>query len=343
MSLLPPPRELVRELSNGDLVCYDHGLERCGRCCVDFSFMQDEIGALSMDSENEEEPDDEKQDESSSSNAITYREHFREDQVFILGGCMARFLPQWDEQVLGPGNTFALKKNYERPPKPLPVSALELSPCSTCHLIWLVGEVGKAAAADHPSHHTYTHEYAGSNRSLIVYADGACLMNGTSAARAAIGVHFGQQSKFNISELFNLSGQHSNQRAELHAVARALEVVRTHVLPERRRHTERAKGGHDKRAVRDTMHLRLIITTDSSYVVEGMCSHIQKWTVGSNGQFVNERKEIIKNSDGFLRIQSAVEHLSHVGVQVAYYHVRREENGYADRLANAAFHLSGNP
>jgi len=343
MPLLQPPRELCRELSNGDLVCYDHGLEICGKCCVDFTFMREESEALSTDSENYEEHDHEDENESSSNDAIEDTERSNDDQVFILSESTARFMPQWDSQVLGPANTLALDMNHKSPPRPSPVSALDFFLCSICQLTWLVGEVGKAAAADHPSHHAYTHVYAGSNRSLIVYTDGACLMNGTSAARAAIGVNFGEHSKFNISESFDLPGQHSSQRAELYAVARALEAVRTHILPERRRHVEGAEGGQNKRAVRDTMHLRLIVTTDSSYVVESMCSHISKWTMGSNGLLVNKRKEIIKNSEGFLRIQSEVKQLAQVGVQVAYYLVGREENVGADRLATAALDLAGNP
>lgn len=44
------------ELPNGRLVCGPHGLEVCGRCCVDYSFMDD---VLDRDSENEDEDNDE--------------------------------------------------------------------------------------------------------------------------------------------------------------------------------------------------------------------------------------------------------------------------------------------
>ncbi len=147
MPLLQPPREVCRELSNGDLVCYDHGLEICGKCCVDFTFMREESEALSTDSETNEEHDYQDENESSGSDEVEDVERSNDDQVFILCGSTARFMPQWDSQVLGPRNTFALKMNYESPPKPLPVSALEFFPCSTCHLTWLVGDKGKAAAA----------------------------------------------------------------------------------------------------------------------------------------------------------------------------------------------------
>lgn len=43
------------ELPNGRLVCGPHGLVSCGKCCVDYSFMDDVLG---HDSENEDEDDD---------------------------------------------------------------------------------------------------------------------------------------------------------------------------------------------------------------------------------------------------------------------------------------------
>lgn len=43
------------ELPNGRLVCGPHGLEVCGRCCVDYSFMDDVLG---RDSENDDEDAD---------------------------------------------------------------------------------------------------------------------------------------------------------------------------------------------------------------------------------------------------------------------------------------------
>jgi ribonuclease HI len=43
------------ELPNGRLVCGPHGLVCCGKCCVDYSFMDD---VLSQDSEDDDEHDD---------------------------------------------------------------------------------------------------------------------------------------------------------------------------------------------------------------------------------------------------------------------------------------------
>ena len=56
---------------------------------------------------------------------------------------------------------------------------------------------------------------------VAVYADGACLGNGHSFARAGIGVYFGSEDPKNIS-LPLLLGPHTNQRAELASLLVAL-------------------------------------------------------------------------------------------------------------------------
>jgi ribonuclease HI len=63
-------------------------------------------------------------------------------------------------------------------------------------------------------------------RELNVWTDGACLANGQSTARAGIGIYFAKSDARNLSE--RLSGQRqTNQRAELMASIRAIEIVRS--------------------------------------------------------------------------------------------------------------------
>jgi ribonuclease HI len=314
-------------------------------CCVDYAYMDDEE---SGDDDGDDDDDDDGQQEEyyeSDDRNEGKDDHDlamptsteEDDRVFVLGTGVNRFMPQWDEQILGPANTHKLKQDYNNPPKPLPISTLKLHQCATCNLTWLIGEVGEAAAKGHPSHHTYSHVYAGTSRSLVVFVDGACSSNGAINAKGGIGVHFGSASKYNVSERFDLQGTATNQRVELHAIARALELVREQVMPQRKLEIQAAAKGRDAKAIRDLVHTRLIITTDSSYVVEGMCSHFKNWTYNqAKGALVKKNKEVLRNSDGFLRIKREVEALSLIGVQVVYYHVGREENLEADRLAKAA-------
>ena len=58
----------------------------------------------------------------------------------------------------------------------------------------------------------------------VVYTDGACVRNGKEGARAGVGVYFGEGDERNVSE--PLEGEmQTNQRAELTAALRALQVV----------------------------------------------------------------------------------------------------------------------
>ncbi|KAF4636562.1 hypothetical protein G7Y89_g1525 [Cudoniella acicularis] len=325
MSLPKPPNQLIAYLSNGKTVCFDHHLRRCGICCVDFTYGEsDEDEPYEIDDEEEDEDGDGDEGDE------------EDDRVFVLGGSTARFIPQWDEQILGPQNTYKITKDNENLSEPLPLSSILTYYCLTCQLTWLVGEKGEATAKSHPSHHTLSHIYAGTSRTLLVFTDGACSGNGTPNARGGLGVFFGPGSKFNFGELLTGSGTVTNQKAELAAVARALETVRSKILPARRIMVKEAKGSHDPRAVSDVMHLRLIVVTDSSYIVEGMCRHFSNWKENKEGVLVNKSGKAVENSEAFLRLKSEVEKLSMVGVQVAYYLVAREENKEADTLAKGS-------
>ena len=72
---------------------------------------------------------------------------------------------------------------------------------------------------------------------------------------------------------------------------------------------------------------------DSRYLVDAMTDWIFKWE--GNG-YRNARGERVVNEDLFRRLEQAVDDLSDVRVDVQFWHVRREDNGVADWLANAA-------
>ncbi|KAH7356983.1 ribonuclease H-like domain-containing protein [Rhexocercosporidium sp. MPI-PUGE-AT-0058] len=330
MSLPRPPKQLSHTLPNGKTVCFDHHLRRCGVCLVDFSYESDEdeagyYGSGGLNDLNDDESDFGVEGDDGD-----------DDRVFVLWGGAARFTPQWDEQVLGPANTFQIQKDEKNPPKASSLSSLRTHYCSTCQLTWLVGENGEEAAKSHPSHHSYSHVYSGTRRSLFVFTDGACSGNGTPDARGGLGIFFGPGSKFNLAERLAVSGNPTNQKAELEAVALAMQTVHTKTLLDRREIILGSTGSHDPRAVSDVMHMRLIVVTDSSYIVEGMCKHIENWKKNTKGVLVKKDGKVVGNSEAFLRLQSEVEKLSMVGVQVAYYHVEREENMEADGLAKSS-------
>lgn len=296
--------DFMTYLPDGQAVCAAHYLVVCGKCCVDFTgpmFQQD----------SEEENND--------------------DRVFVLGEGVNRFMPQWDEQMLGPANTFRIKQDYDTPPPPEQLQVSALLACSQCELTWLVGKAGQSAGASHPSHYTLHHEYAGTRRSLIVRTDGACMNNGQPHAKAGVGVYFAPNSKYNISSPLKNSSAPTNQKAELHALLRAMQVVRKDIVPTRSILVNRNS---------DMKHFRLVLVTDSSYAVECMCKHWKSWKVDDRQKVLkNQKGEDIANSEVFLAIKVEVEELSRVGVQVVYYHVRRKFNREADALAKAGASL----
>lgn len=287
-------------LPDGQLVCTAHRFLICGECCVDFTGPMFRRGS-------EEEND--------------------KDRVFVLGEGVNRFIPQWDEQILGPANTFQIEKDYDKHPKPEHLRVSDVLPCSRCELTWLVGKAGLSAAANHPSHHTLDHQYGGTRRSLIVWTDGACINNGLPNAKAGVGVYFGLNSQYNICSPLEISTAPTSHKAELYALLRAMQVILKDIVPTR---SILVSGDSDKK------HFRLILVTDSSYAVECMCKHWKNWkVVGKVKVLRNKRGEKIANSDILLAIKDEVEKLSRVGVQVMYYHVSREFNREADSLAKA--------
>ncbi|KAG0321699.1 hypothetical protein BGZ99_003722, partial [Dissophora globulifera] len=71
---------------------------------------------------------------------------------------------------------------------------------------------------------------ASTTESMIIYTDGSSLSNGKQGSQAGVGVFFGVNDPRNISERLDSEPQ-TNQRAELMAVHRALEVCGSDTAP----------------------------------------------------------------------------------------------------------------
>ena len=108
---------------------------------------------------------------------------------------------------------------------------------------------------------------------VSVWTDGACSNNqNRNAASAGIGVYFGPNSPLNISE--HLPGiAQTNQRAELCAVIRALEIMR---------------------------NKNLIIVSDSNYVIKGATEWMENWK--KNG-WKNSKNEPVANKDLWIKLE----------------------------------------
>ncbi|KAJ0127736.1 G1/S-specific cyclin CCN1 [Fusarium oxysporum f. sp. albedinis] len=101
-----------------------------------------------------------------------------------------------------------------------------------------------------------------------------------------------------------------------------MRQVRSVVVPERRILLKGSSPRTTPDTLRDARRFRLVLATDSSYLVDCI--------------YCNRGGDVIKNSEGFRILNEETELLSVVGVQVQWYHVPRDFNGEADALANAA-------
>ncbi|GIZ46562.1 hypothetical protein CKM354_000968500 [Cercospora kikuchii] len=112
---------------------------------------------------------------------------------------------------------------------------------------------------------------------IRIYTDGSSLSNGKATAWGGVGVYFGPQDRRNISE--PLSGtKQTNQRAELTAIIRALEVA-----PKDR---------------------KIVIVSDSKYSIDCVTDWFRNWQ--RNG-WVNSSRKPVENKDLIQKILDMLE------------------------------------
>ncbi|RAO69407.1 uncharacterized protein BHQ10_005419 [Talaromyces amestolkiae] len=157
---------------------------------------------------------------------------------------------------------------------------------------------------------------------IVIAVDGACRRNGTDGAQAAIGVYFGKDNPLN--RLYQISIEHpTNQIAELTA---GIDALRQALVIQRRGFQANRKGQRDLRMV--------VIKSDSEYLVKGMTEWISKWKM--TGYKTAEGAEVV-NAELFRKLEVLYLELVQRGVSVTFWHVTRDRNKQANRLANRAF------
>lgn len=189
--------------------------------------------------------------------------------------------------------------------------------------------VGRALDADESVEvpMVLTHLYDDEFHSFIVAVDGACRNNGQPSARASVGVFFRDNSKWNKSEVLPLRDT-TSQRAELCAALRALQTIHNFVAHEWQHSITTGKALK-----------RVIVKSDSNYLVQGMTEWITKWL--GNG-FTNARSQPVENQDLIKKLWALITRMSEQKkIQVLFWKVPREDNADADRLANAALDAPG--
>jgi len=148
---------------------------------------------------------------------------------------------------------------------------------------------------------------------IFVYTDGSCFNNGSKNKNkkpiGGIGVWFGDGDKRNVSEL--LEGKQTNNRAELTAIIRALEILE-----------------------KDESKKEAVIFTDSEYTMKSITEWIHKWK--KNGWKTSKRKpvenpDLIKKADRLLSNRER-----HVNIRWVHAHSNIYGNEQADSLAKGA-------
>ncbi|KAF8534598.1 ribonuclease H-like domain-containing protein [Trichophaea hybrida] len=110
--------------------------------------------------------------------------------------------------------------------------------------------------------------------SVLVFTDGACPNNGCSTAVGSISVYFGPNSPHNISQRLPAAETQTSQRAEIQAAVTALSILKKEL---------------------DTVFSirKIVIATDSEYIVKAMSEWVFKWKMNkwrtTKGKHVTNR------------------------------------------------------
>ncbi|EEU45670.1 uncharacterized protein NECHADRAFT_80795 [Fusarium vanettenii 77-13-4] len=284
------------ELPDGRLACGRHGLPVCGICCVDYTFMDDEV----------EDPDlpGELDMLSDQGGSVVHtqdrpgRGYFRRTDPVI--DCES--LPGGEEGcIIGRGRAY--------PSKFVPPLVGDLP------IDLFLAALGRRA-----SPHVYRFIRYDNPNEFLIFVDGACLDSGGANPRAGWAIYFKPRSGNDsgmVSGRLELVGpwgdyhEHTNNRAELRAVLAAL------------RFRNWPGEGFNK----------LVIATHSEYVAKGATEWVLRWLW--NGWRTSNR-EAVKNRDLWQALLGEFERLEELGLKVEFWKIPRSENPIANRVAKQA-------
>ncbi|KAF8461722.1 ribonuclease H-like domain-containing protein [Kalaharituber pfeilii] len=179
-----------------------------------------------------------------------------------------------------------------------------------------------------PCHHLtyllYSPKYAPSClipylKTIAVTIDGACRGNGTNQARGSWAAYFGPGSIYNRKALLRPETRQTSQVAEIVAALNTLLQIKP-VL-------------NEAEVNRGLSIVRVVLITDSEYVVRCMTEWVWKWI--DNGWMSSKRQQVV-NAYYLQLLHKRIEELAEEGVIVEFWHVDRRWTVEADRMANEA-------
>ncbi|CAL8233982.1 unnamed protein product [Boreogadus saida] len=138
---------------------------------------------------------------------------------------------------------------------------------------------------------------------VVVYTDGCCSNNGRKGAKAGIGVYWGPNHPLNVAD--PLGGRQTNQRAEIQAACRALELAKEQDIK------------------------KLVIYTDSKFTINGVTTWVKTWK--TNGWRLKSGGQVT-NKDDFEKLDRLNAQLEVVWIHIPG-HAGYAGNEEADRLS----------
>ncbi|XRM37902.1 hypothetical protein ABZX51_001349 [Aspergillus tubingensis] len=173
--------------------------------------------------------------------------------------------------------------------------------------VWLDPKTGKVVYKSQDQKAATKVKSTGPPGMLRIYTDGSSLKNGKALASAGVGVYFGPGDSRNVSEPLKGSRQ-TNQRAELTAILRALDIAPRH---------------------RD-----VTIFTDSQYAINCVTVWFTKWR---RNNWMTAGNKPVDNKDLVESILSKIEERNELKVKTLFEWVKGHSshpgNEAADRLA----------
>lgn len=178
---------------------------------------------------------------------------------------------------------------------------------------------------------------------FLIYTDGACSENGDEDARGGCAFVFRPETSPSMIPSKTSSG-HSTRSMNLHKLGSA--SFRLESRGPAGEAVSQTSNRAELRAVIAALGYRLwnnegcqrlVIATDSTYVVDGSTEWIKKWQ--QNGWQTTTRKPV-KNQDLWRELIKELEKWSKAGVAVLFWLIPRKLNTVADRLAKEATALA---
>ncbi|RTE80645.1 hypothetical protein BHE90_004828 [Fusarium euwallaceae] len=282
------------DLPGGCLGCGRHGLTVCGACCVDYTFMDE----VNEDSPGELDRVSDQEDTVVHDQDRPGRGYFRRIDPVID----SEPLPMREEGcIIGRGRVY--------PSKFVPPS-VGASPA----------EVFPAGLGRRANPHVYRFLRCNKPDEFLIFTDGACCENRGPELRAAWAFQFkpatDRESGITSGRL-ELTGpwgdyyEHTNNRAQLRAVLAALRF--------------RNWPGEG--------FTKLVIATDSEYVVKGATEWVSKWLWNS---WRTSNREAAKNRDLWQALLGEFERLEELGLRVEFWKIPTGLNRELKKAAKRA-------